>query len=75
MLQEDECNCQVELESCKDAYIEAYKCYLLNKESPNKCIKEFKAMKECQQYRTPMQKLKEKLKTLYHKKIRNFLSK
>ena len=35
------------MDECKESYLAAYKCYLQNKNSPEKCIKEFKEMNEC----------------------------
>jgi len=43
---ESDCGC-VEDDECKEKYIEAYQCYLENKNDLGKCLEQIKLLKNC----------------------------
>ncbi|OAG31963.1 hypothetical protein NEDG_00438 [Nematocida displodere] len=48
MEEKEGCNCTATLDdACKEAYIEAYKCYLKHQNTPTKCLRQITAMKGC----------------------------
>ncbi|KAI5189529.1 hypothetical protein NECID01_0552 [Nematocida sp. AWRm77] len=53
---EGSCACSLPEDGCKEAYLEAYKCYLKNKNTPRTCLPLIKALKECYASRTPASK-------------------
>ncbi|KAI5181919.1 hypothetical protein NEOKW01_2069 [Nematocida sp. AWRm80] len=61
MTVDDSCNCGDENDSCKEVFLAAYKCYLKNKDSPDRCLPEIKQMRECYENTSFLQRLKQKV--------------